>query len=339
MTEHQLRSCGPVSFLRTTAPTSPVGRFSPTCARCRGSSRGRSAINYASRNSCACLSRGEPTPACTRAPRWRTWTSPSLRGTGCRATSPRRLKRAVAAAERGAAPRHPGARVDRAPEGFDARFSALERRYAYRVGDSDFPWIRWRVVTYLRWTEPSMSTSSTKRRARSRDCATSPRSAARATARRRCEPSPNSVGSASRRARTRASWWLRCERTPFAIRWCARSSAPPARGLRPQRSGVARQQSRGRSTARTDQGGKAPRAHPRSRSRTRPTPRWRSEQKRQGPVARLVRFPRVLGAESESWDGLHAHSRHSRPIATRYPCLSPQRETSPQIDPMACSPV
>jgi len=29
--------------------------------------------------------------------------------------------------------------IDRAPEGFDARFGALERRYAYRVGDSHLP--------------------------------------------------------------------------------------------------------------------------------------------------------------------------------------------------------
>ena len=124
------------SISGTTARRSPAGRASPVSAPSRASSR------RPSPRCCACLIRRPPrspagrTPACTRAARSATSTSPPQRGPRCPGALRRR--RGASLVQRLAGLLPPEIRVHRAaevPSGFDARFSALARRYAYRICD------------------------------------------------------------------------------------------------------------------------------------------------------------------------------------------------------------
>ncbi len=119
-------------------------------------------------------------------------------GRRCRAGGPRRpRRRSVPAAER-----RPAARRARAPAppspppGFDARFSALRRRYAYRVCDdpAGVPPLRRRdVAAWQRARSTSEAMDAACRRA-GRACTTSPRSAGGARARRRSGPCSSTPG-------------------------------------------------------------------------------------------------------------------------------------------------
>ena len=127
--------CASGSTSPTTAPTSGDGRRSPGCARCRGRSRPPWPPRCGCPR-CGWSAPGAPTPACTPAARSCTSTCageryaprPAARTTRPPRRCARRLNGILAADVR-------VRRVAAAPAGFDARFSALWRRYAYRIAD------------------------------------------------------------------------------------------------------------------------------------------------------------------------------------------------------------
>ena len=116
---HRLRRVG---LRRLGAPARPADR-----AR-QSSNRRWGACSGWTRHRCS-RSRGVPTRVCTRAVRWRTSCCPSprtRRSPGhCRAGWPACCR-----------PTYASGTSAQAPEGFDARFSALSRRYVYRVCDN-----------------------------------------------------------------------------------------------------------------------------------------------------------------------------------------------------------
>ena len=128
--------CASGSTCPTTGPTSRAGRPNPPCAPCRARSR----TPWPRRSGCppcGSCARGAPTPACTPADRSCTSTSRPRTCCGQRdARSTRRWRRWYVASTACCLPDVRVRRGVEAPEGFDARFSASWRRYAYRVADS-----------------------------------------------------------------------------------------------------------------------------------------------------------------------------------------------------------
>ena len=122
------RPCGCGSTSPTTAPTSTAGRPSRGCARCRATLEAALAT-VLRLPSGGGLRRAAPTPACTPAARSSTSTSRRATRVG------RRRARCCAGSTASSPPDVRVRRVVAAPEGFDARFSAVWRRYAYRVAD------------------------------------------------------------------------------------------------------------------------------------------------------------------------------------------------------------
>ena len=105
----------------------------------------------------------------------------------------------AAAAGRGAAAGRAGARIAAAPPGFDARFSALWRRYAYRVVDDPAgadPLRRHETLWYPRRLDVDAMNEAAGRCSAS---TTSPRSAAAARARPRSAPCSAWTGPGLRR--------------------------------------------------------------------------------------------------------------------------------------------
>ena len=127
------RRCGCDWIWPTTAPGSTAGPASPDCARCRARSRRRLTVLLrasapvrlacAGRTDAGVHARGQVAHADVPAD---LWDALSARGPEAR------VRRLAGRAGR----RRPGARSVRpAPAGFDARWSALSRTYAYRVSD------------------------------------------------------------------------------------------------------------------------------------------------------------------------------------------------------------
>ncbi len=114
-------------------------------------------------------------------------------------------------------------RSRRCPTRFDARFSALSRRYQYRVSDAPYGVLPLRRHDTLAHPRPlSLTRLRAGVGAAGRACTTSPRSAASARAPRRPACCAGSAGCASPTAcSSRPS-----RPTRSATRWCARSSAP-----------------------------------------------------------------------------------------------------------------
>ncbi len=226
-------SCASASASPTTAPTSAGGAGSRACAPCRACSRRRSARCSGERGEAPRLTVAGRTDAGRararpgRAPRRRRG-----RARGGRAPAPRsrRTTRRPRRRSPGGSPASSGADADvvvthaeRAPAGFDARFSAIWRRYEYRVADASAardPLERRRTLVVPRALDAeAMDAAARVARAA---CTTSPRSAGRARARRpsaRCRPTDG-------RATTTACSSRRSRPTRSATRWCARSSAP-----------------------------------------------------------------------------------------------------------------
>ena len=132
----RMSPCGSDSTSPTTAPTSTAGRPSRACAPCRGSSRRRwprccgwtrVAVTCAGRTDTGVHARGQVVhvdvdrEALVR----------------CGGSQPRRPRPdALLRRLNGVLPPDVRVRaVAEAPDGFDARFSALWRRYAYRIAD------------------------------------------------------------------------------------------------------------------------------------------------------------------------------------------------------------
>ena len=184
------------------------GRSRPRSPPCSGSPTSRSSAPAA------------PTPVSTRAAR------------SCTSTCPRRTTSALLRRLNGILP--PDIRVRAVapgPEGFDARFSAVWRRYAYRVVDDPAlvdPLIRGHVLALAAAARPVRDERGLLAAAgRSR---TSPRSASSARAPRRSAPCSTSTGRATRPGSRSA----RCEPTRSATTWSARWSAacwPSGRGV------------------------------------------------------------------------------------------------------------
>ena len=129
--------------------------------------------------------------------------------------------RGAPAARRSAADDVRVRRVVAAAEGFDARFSALWRRYAYRIADrpeAQDPLTRGYV---LAWRRPLDRTPSNGRRRTSSAATTSRRSASSARARPLSARCSTCRGSATPTASSSAL----CAPTPSATTWSARSSA------------------------------------------------------------------------------------------------------------------
>lgn len=136
-----LTGCACASISPTTAPAFAAGPASPKCARCRAHSRRRSPGCSAGSRSWS--SRVAPTPACTRRARWPTSTSPtsSARARLAKGRSPQ--PEALAARITGVLGQYPDVVVHHSAEaapGFDARFSAVWRRYEYRIADLHTPY-------------------------------------------------------------------------------------------------------------------------------------------------------------------------------------------------------
>ena len=134
----------------TTAPTFAGWAKQPGLRTVQGGSRRRSPPSSAAAATRAgSSSPGARTSACTRPGRSRTSTSPP-RSSPHRPARPRRRRRPIAGPRRSRrAQRRRRARLRRAgdarrsaPAGFDARFSALWRRYEYRIADADAGTIR-----------------------------------------------------------------------------------------------------------------------------------------------------------------------------------------------------
>ena len=112
-------------------------------------------------------------------------------------------------------------RVVEAPAGFDARFSALWRRYAYRIADSPEaadPLSRGYVLAWRRPLDLAAMNDASALLLGRRDFA---RSASSARARPRSAPCSTSPGSAM----PPACWWPGCAPTPSATTWSGRWSA------------------------------------------------------------------------------------------------------------------
>ena len=150
----RIAACACGSTVPTTAPTSPAGPPS-RAAYGPGSSRPRSPPRCGCPR-CGSPSPAGPTPVCTRAARSRTSTS----SPGWSRPPDARAPAACALARRVDGILPPDLRVRRvveAPEGFDARFSAVWRRYAYRIADAQEladPLVRGHVLTWGRAARP-----------------------------------------------------------------------------------------------------------------------------------------------------------------------------------------
>ena len=150
-------------------------------------------------------------------------------------------------------------RVSEAPEGFDARFSALWRRYAYRIADDPGcvdPLTRNHV---LAWPRPLDLDRMNEAAARCSASTTSPRSASGVRGPPRSARCSTCTGSGSTAWRSPG-----CAPTRSATTWCARWSAACSRsataaGSRAWAAEVLAGRVRDRSVAVVP----APRAHPR----------------------------------------------------------------------------
>ncbi len=107
-----------------------------------------------------------------------------------------------------------------APEGFDARFSALERRYQYRICDRMTCGTRCPRLRDVGRPRPGRGRPQSRHRRRSWVCATSRLFVADARARRRSASCASFRGDESSRAPMRDWWWRRCGPTRSATRWC-----------------------------------------------------------------------------------------------------------------------
>ena len=119
-------------------------------------------------------------------------------------------------------------RVVEAPEGFDARFSAVWRRYAYRVADAQEladPLVRGHVLT---WGRPLDLDAMNEASAPLVGLRTSPPSASSGRGRPPSARCSTSTGGAT----TPGSSSARCAPTPSATTWCAPWSAASSRSAR-----------------------------------------------------------------------------------------------------------
>ena len=131
----RIGGCASGSTCPTTGPTSRAGRPSRRCGRCRARSRTRWPRRCGSRP-CGSSAPGAPTPASTRAGRSCTSTSSPRTWPGRPGRSEEPPLEALVRRLNGILPADVRVRrAAEAPEGFDARFSATWRRYAYRVAD------------------------------------------------------------------------------------------------------------------------------------------------------------------------------------------------------------
>ena len=248
---------------------------SPACAPCRACSRRRSRTLFrrTGERAAAHGRRTHRCRACTRSGQVAHVDLDEAARIGGRASAPRsrRTTRRPRRARRGGSTASSGRRamssvthVELAPAGFDARFSAVWRRYEYRIADASAahdPLERRRTRS---WYPRALDVEAMDAAARV---------AARAARLRRVlqaarggDDDPHAAGVRLGAATTTACWSRRCRPTRSATAWCARSSA-----LRRGGGGAARRRRPARHCC------EAARAHERvhgdARAGPRPSPR------------------------------------------------------------------
>ena len=115
-------------------------------------------------------------------------------------------------------------RISEAPDGFDARFSAIWRRYAYRIADAPRSFLADPLVRAARAdlaAGPRPRRDELRLGAAPSGSRTSPPSASNVRARRRCAPCSTSGGAATTQVWSSG----RSAPTPSATTWCGRWSA------------------------------------------------------------------------------------------------------------------